>query len=692
MKIYFFSSLLLLCSHVLATPFSLDENLLSKNYDETKDLLELSLEELLEVEVVVASQTEETIFDAPSSVTVFTRQQLQRMGVNSAEELLNFVPGFFASRESVFADGYMVSARGTTTPQSSYNILFLLDGQRLNNELRGGALDIYGHFLSLANIKQIEIIRGPGSASYGTGAVTGVVNIITATDLNDMTFSVNNLDSRDVHLNLSRKGKMDGKNWSWSLFARYFEDQGQSYPNVFSKNPATVTDPRQGRDVQFRLQYDKLQLNVRHNQRREEEFYIINYVGDNYSDGQHNFISVDYNVLNNKHWDVHIKGNYTQATGVSSSELASQAQLLSLPPSVKTEQRVTALQNISSEETSWQLGINGEYRFNADHIFLAGISHYHLNPSKITELDNYNPTQLSKFLSQKNPAGDLTYYDPMLQIESIPPNTTREATGLYLQHKYKLNKQFALTWGARYDHYSDVGNSVTPRVALVYSPSEKTKFKWMYGEAFRAPAIRNIVGTGIANPNLKPEKIKTMELAWLQQHRNFQSAVTYFYSRALDRIDTGFIPGSTDRRFINVADNVDTAGVEIEASTQINKNFSLRAAYTRLQKTEENPRRFPKQTFSWIANYHYGNWDFNVNGFFHDAVQQQLAGSLLTDLSAYWVINSNVRYTLSDKLTLFTKINNLFDEEYYSSTKTAAFTQGLPNRGRTYAVGVEWKF
>ncbi|MEZ5673148.1 MAG: hypothetical protein R3E08_12545 [Thiotrichaceae bacterium] len=70
-------------SHIslAANTFSLDNTQLAAR--ELKDLLELSLEELLEVEVVVASKTEETIFDAPSSVTVFTRQQLLRMGITS---------------------------------------------------------------------------------------------------------------------------------------------------------------------------------------------------------------------------------------------------------------------------------------------------------------------------------------------------------------------------------------------------------------------------------------------------------------------------------------------------------------------------------------------------------------------------------------------------------------------------------
>lgn len=130
----------------------------------------------------------------------------------------------------------------------------------------------------------------------------------------------------------------------------------------------------------------------------------------------------------------------------------------------------------------------------------------------------------------------------------------------------------------------------------------------------------------------------------------------------------------------------------MEASTEIGKGLSLRAAYTLMQKTEENPRRFPKQTFSLIANYHYDKWDFNLNTFFHDSIQQQIAKGKLVDLSSYWVTNGTIRYALFNKVTLVGKVNNLFDEDYYSSTKSTAFVEGVPNRGRTYSFGVEVRF
>ncbi len=98
----------------------------------TQKLLSMSIEELLEVTVTVASKTAESVSESPSSVTVFTRQELLSMGITTMEELLNLVPGFVATREVVLGQGSTVSARGQTTPQDSYNILFMVDGQPIH--------------------------------------------------------------------------------------------------------------------------------------------------------------------------------------------------------------------------------------------------------------------------------------------------------------------------------------------------------------------------------------------------------------------------------------------------------------------------------------------------------------------------------------------------------------------------------
>jgi hypothetical protein len=101
---------------------------------------------------------------------------------------------------------------------------------------------------------------------------------------------------------------------------------------------------------------------------------------------------------------------------------------------------------VVSKETAWNLGISGRYRLNENHTFFAGLSWYQPSINKSEQTDNYNTNQLTAILSQKNPSGLLTYYENAL-ITQLTPESKRDLVGLYLQHKYQINQQVALTWG-----------------------------------------------------------------------------------------------------------------------------------------------------------------------------------------------------------------------------------------------------
>src|SRR5512140_970941 len=93
--------------------------------------LQLSLEDLLNLKVTVASKTEETTSQAPSMVTVFTREDIRRLGVRTVEQLLNFVPGFQANPDE--SDHYWrIDVRGRNTAAAE-SVLMLVDGQRVND-------------------------------------------------------------------------------------------------------------------------------------------------------------------------------------------------------------------------------------------------------------------------------------------------------------------------------------------------------------------------------------------------------------------------------------------------------------------------------------------------------------------------------------------------------------------------------
>jgi hypothetical protein len=138
--------------------------------DEDSDLFLLDIQQLLDIEVSTATKRQHKVENTPSIVTVFTHNDIQKMGVTSMIDVLKHAPGFETSMDP---DGHWrVSLRGM---RNDGTILLLIDGLPLNDFYDGRA----DFDLPLGLIKQVEIIRGPGSALYGTNAVAGVINVIT---------------------------------------------------------------------------------------------------------------------------------------------------------------------------------------------------------------------------------------------------------------------------------------------------------------------------------------------------------------------------------------------------------------------------------------------------------------------------------------------------------------------------------
>ncbi len=141
--------------------------------NEAEDLFEMSLEELMEVQVSVASRKESTQRESPGIVTIITRDEIQKSGARDLVDILRLVPGFHVGFDTVGAFG--VAVRGIWANEGK--VLVLMDGVPLNDEMYGTFQ--YGHHIPVDIIERIEIMRGPGSAMYGESAELGVIKITT---------------------------------------------------------------------------------------------------------------------------------------------------------------------------------------------------------------------------------------------------------------------------------------------------------------------------------------------------------------------------------------------------------------------------------------------------------------------------------------------------------------------------------
>src|SRR5581483_7869337 len=138
------------------------------------DLTQLSLNELLSIEVTSVSKRMEPLAQAAAAIFVLTGEEIRRSGAHSIAEALRMVPGLQIARTDAL--GYEITSRGMGDDLLEVR----LDGRSVYSPFTSAVfwdtLDV-----DLADIERIEVIRGPGAALWGANAVNGVINIITKT-------------------------------------------------------------------------------------------------------------------------------------------------------------------------------------------------------------------------------------------------------------------------------------------------------------------------------------------------------------------------------------------------------------------------------------------------------------------------------------------------------------------------------
>ena len=184
------------------------------------DLADLSLEELMEVEVTSVSRKVEKRSQAAAAVAVITRDDLRRTGVTSIPEALRLVPGVQVARFD--AGRWAISIRGFNTVFADKQLV-LVDGRSVYNPMFSGVFwEIQD--LVLDDVEQIEVIRGPGASLWGANAVNGIINIITrhAADTQNTLIDAGFGNEERGFASVRHGGRLaDGL--YYRLFAKYFD-------------------------------------------------------------------------------------------------------------------------------------------------------------------------------------------------------------------------------------------------------------------------------------------------------------------------------------------------------------------------------------------------------------------------------------------------------------------------------------
>jgi iron complex outermembrane receptor protein len=141
------------------------------------DLADLSLEELMNVEITSAARHPQRISQAAAAVTVISQDDIRRSGLTSIPELLRLSPGLQVAR--INANAWAIGSRGFNDLFQN-KLLVLMDGRTLYNPSFSGVFWEAQDYL-LEDLERIEVIRGPGATLWGANAVNGVINVTTKT-------------------------------------------------------------------------------------------------------------------------------------------------------------------------------------------------------------------------------------------------------------------------------------------------------------------------------------------------------------------------------------------------------------------------------------------------------------------------------------------------------------------------------
>lgn len=660
---------------------------LSKERPEV-DLLNMTLEQLMEVKITIASKTEGTVTQAPSSVTVFTRSQIEAMGITELGELLNYMAG-----TQVLFDVASIGSTNNASVRGSVgfgnDVLYLFNGQRLNNYHSNSANMIYRR-LSLHNVEKIEVIRGPGSALYGSTAFSGVVNIIT-TDAshqrNDVTLETGENHSYRAAANFSYNvGK-----WGIATSAQVMSDEGQAYSGLydrFNRTEGNARDPRHGHDLMLTAHYGNLQFSVLSTLYKTEDYYLFRggLSPRNDLETESTLLALNYQHEISASLTGHYRLGMQQGTveGVVLNGLGR-----SIPfPQEDAFIGPNFEQQMRNGEAYWI------WQVHPAHTLTFGFNREKADTPRAYTQANYD------IFAGRPPFPYLTTVTPLLSRRLVTDEKV-VINGLFAQDEWRINDAWYLTAGLRYDDYNLVGSVFSPKTALMYHANEQNTVKLLYGQAFNSPSLSVLYNTTNGNPTIQPTKLRTWELIWWYEQNHFRNGITLFYNEINDAIAWVSMKDKASLIAMN-ADEQTTSGLELETTWQPTSAWQINANYTQFFKNDTSfpvangtprPEDWLSNRFgSFSVNYQYDDqWNFNFNGIIHTA-----AKALSQDPISVFNLMSSYHYT--PKLELFVNVKNVLNENYNSIASGSLGTVNgnavyeLPRRGRWFYLGLKYSF
>jgi iron complex outermembrane receptor protein len=461
--------------------------------------------------VTGATSRPQPLSETPSTVTVITADEIRAHGYETLGDALRWARGLYVTYDRNYE---YVGVRGLLRPGDYNNkVLLTLDGHAVNGSAFqdspfGAELGI-----DMERVERIEVVRGPGSALYGTNAVLAVINVVTRAPSRQpglaASASAGGFGEKRVFASLA--SAQPGRP-AWAIAASWLGADGADlfYPEYDSPFThagwARDSDGERAASVHGTAEWAGWRLAAKFNDRLKR--FPTGAFGTTFGDRRsRTYDGFDFVELSHTrlvaaalelhaaaHWDgVRYHGYYVYGPDSSTVVNYDRADGDVLGTELRANWSPGPRDAVSA-------GIEAE-----DHLRVR--------------FDNYD-------------------LDPYFQ--AIAKTIRRQVLAFFLQDEHRLGRGATLTGGARVDHYTGFGAVVSPRLDLVVRLGRDWQGKLLAGSAFRAPSLYETdyhVEGGLPQPPLDPERVGTLEAAVVRSRGGVTTTLSAYVNRVSHLID-----------------------------------------------------------------------------------------------------------------------------------------------------------
>ncbi len=557
----------------------------------TNTVLQLSLdkmnkadskEQLLVQTTSTASKTQEKNSEAPSIVEVVEKREIMAFGGNTLGDVLNRLTNFYMASPSHLFNN-MTTIRGDLTTTYSSHILLLLNGRPVRESLFGGIDMAFVNTIAIEDIERIEILRGPGSVLYGTGAFTGVINIIMENQKDTQT-QINTRLSHNGSKGVTISQSYNKDNFTLHTSLRYFGQAGDgtTYKDADSLSRTLPLDNQniggylsaEWKKFTVRGYYGVTSVAVMNN----EQVWSRNFGEFDRTISKRGFLDVGFNHSFTKHWNM------------------------------------TVNNTINTHNIQFSFYDDYKAKFNTfDN--LTEMTHF------IKPIKNLNIIVGALYYINSNK--DDGSLDENFQLTNLLEDEAIFETNysFYGQADYKLFNRLKIITGLQINKASSVAIKSTPRIGVVLNLPYGLGIKTLYAAAFRrfGHFEEGYLGKEFSRPeNLVPELTTTTDIQLFIERKIWQFGLTYYNSKQTNVIKRKMVKDEI-YTFVNQA-TINFQGVEAEgkfvphAQLLMTGNFSY--YYSKNNENEEYTSAVPAVTTCFGIAYFSKNKAFSA-GFYN---------------------------------------------------------------------------